>query len=226
MKLSYTMRELFLTLKKWPCIYIRPSKLHRFKFLRHKLLPLCTEVFSKWLADQNCACSTTLWKLSSWVSYFAFVYSNSDLNSLWYLECHVGRWLSKWLADRARQWSREAALRMPEARGDIREIVGQPVFVPLYKLYLVYGGVFRLSFGPKTFVIVSDREVAKQILVTNAAQYSKGILSEILDFVMGQVYRPHLRSLCFFHAWNLVPCSARQALVVSSLSKHVSTYHL
>ena len=76
---------------------------------------------------------------------------------------------------------------MPEARGDIREIVGQPVFVPLYKLYLAYGGVFRLSFGPKTFVIVSDRDVAKQILVTNAAQYSKGILSEILDFVMGQV---------------------------------------
>lgn len=30
---------------------------------------------------------------------------------------------------------------MPEARGDIREIVGQPVFVPLYKLFLLYGKV-------------------------------------------------------------------------------------
>ncbi|KAG2422214.1 hypothetical protein HXX76_016214 [Chlamydomonas incerta] len=74
---------------------------------------------------------------------------------------------------------------MPEARGDIREIVGQPVFVPLYKLFLVYGKIFRLSFGPKSFVIISDPAYAKQILLTNADKYSKGLLSEILDFVMG-----------------------------------------
>jgi len=99
----------------------------------------------------------------------------------------AGRWLAKWLAKLGWGWQRTAATRMPEARGDIREIVGQPVFVPLFKLFVAYGGVFRLSFGPKTFVIVSDPVVAKQILVTNAAQYSKGILSEILDFVMGKV---------------------------------------
>lgn len=74
---------------------------------------------------------------------------------------------------------------MPEARGDIREIVGQPVFVPLYKLFLLYGKIFRLSFGPKTFVIISDANLARQILLTNASNYSKGLLSEILDFVMG-----------------------------------------
>ena len=79
---------------------------------------------------------------------------------------------------------------MPEARGDVREIVDEPVFLPLYKLFLAYGGVFRLSFGPKSFVVVSDRAVAKQILLTNANRYSKGILSEILDFVMGQVGPP------------------------------------
>jgi beta-ring hydroxylase len=75
---------------------------------------------------------------------------------------------------------------MPEARGDIREIVGQPVFVPLYKLFRTYGPVFRLSFGPKTFVVISDPAVARQLLLTNANKYSKGLLSEILDFVMGQ----------------------------------------
>ncbi len=32
---------------------------------------------------------------------------------------------------------------MPEARGDIREIVGQPVFVPLFTLYRIYGKVSR-----------------------------------------------------------------------------------
>ena len=30
---------------------------------------------------------------------------------------------------------------MPTATGDIREIVGQPVFVPLYRLFVVYGKV-------------------------------------------------------------------------------------
>lgn len=97
-----------------------------------------------------------------------------------------GRALAYQLAQVAKRWRRAAAERMPEARGDIREIVGQPVFVPLYKLFLIYGKVFRLSFGPKTFVIVSDAEVARHVLLTNASNYSKGLLSEILDFVMGK----------------------------------------
>lgn len=75
---------------------------------------------------------------------------------------------------------------MPEATGDIREIVGQPVFVPLFKLFLIYGKIFRLSFGPKSFVIISDADLARHILLTNANNYSKGLLSEILDFVMGK----------------------------------------
>ncbi len=61
------------------------------------------------------------------------------------------------------------------------------MFVPLYKLFLVYGKIFRLSFGPKTFVVISDPAYTRQILLTNADKYSKGLLSEILDFVMGQV---------------------------------------
>lgn len=97
----------------------------------------------------------------------------------------VGRALSFWLAKLGIQWRRIAAERMPTATGDIREIVGQPVFIPLYSLFRIYGKVFRLSFGPKSFVIVSDSEVAKYVLLTNANNYSKGLLSEILDFVMG-----------------------------------------
>ncbi|GIL65093.1 hypothetical protein Vafri_18867 [Volvox africanus] len=97
----------------------------------------------------------------------------------------IGRAIARTLAELGRRWRSDAAKRMPEARGDIREIVGQPVFVPLYKLFLVYGKIFRLSFGPKSFVIISDPAYAKQILMTNADKYSKGLLSEILDFVMG-----------------------------------------
>eukprot|EP00884_Botryococcus_braunii_P015183 jgi/Botrbrau1/23666/Bobra.55_2s0047.1 len=82
-------------------------------------------------------------------------------------------------------WEGMARRRMPEASGNLSEIVGQPVFVPLQRLYEVYGGVFRLSFGPKTFVVVSDPEVAKHVLMTNASNYNKGMLSEILKFVMG-----------------------------------------
>lgn len=52
--------------------------------------------------------------------------------------------------------------------------------------------VFRLSFGPKSFVVVSDAAVARHMLMTNAANYSKGILSEILDFIMGSGEPPLL----------------------------------
>ncbi|GAU19786.1 hypothetical protein TSUD_182210 [Trifolium subterraneum] len=43
-----------------------------------------------------------------------------------------------------------------------------------------------LNFGPKSFLIVSDPAIAKHILKDNAKGYSKGILAEILDFVMGK----------------------------------------
>lgn len=43
----------------------------------------------------------------------------------------------------------EDALKMPETRGDVRAVVGEPLFLPLYKLFRIYGGVFRLTFGPK-----------------------------------------------------------------------------
>lgn len=107
-----------------------------------------------------------------------------------------------WLARQGRQWRTAAAERMPEARGDIREIVGEPVFVPLYKLFLAYGPIFRLSFGPKSFVVVSDPAMAKQILLTNASKYSKGLLSEILDFVMGSGLIPagaNVLMMCMQH---------------------------
>ncbi|CAK0785609.1 hypothetical protein CVIRNUC_008820 [Coccomyxa viridis] len=97
-----------------------------------------------------------------------------------------GRNIALRLAKAGKGWKAAAAVRMPEARGDIREIIGQPVFVPLQKLAMIYGKVFRLSFGPKSFVVVSDAEVARYMLMTNAGNYTKGVLSEILDFVMGK----------------------------------------
>ncbi|KAK3242080.1 hypothetical protein CYMTET_48208 [Cymbomonas tetramitiformis] len=96
-----------------------------------------------------------------------------------------GRGIALQVARIGRKWMANANKKMPEARGDIRIIIGEPVFVPLYRLYLAYGGIFRLSFGPKSFVVVSDNEAAKEVLLTKADSFSKGLLAEILDFVMG-----------------------------------------
>ena len=97
----------------------------------------------------------------------------------------AGRGVSYELAKLSRKWRNEDMSKMPVAAGDIREIAGQPVFVPLYKLFLAYGEMFVLAIGPKKFVVVSDNEVAKEMLLTQATSFSKGILSEILEFVMG-----------------------------------------
>lgn len=97
----------------------------------------------------------------------------------------VGRKLSFELAKFERNVRMEKAKNLPVATGDVTKIVGQPFFVPLFALYQIYGGIFRLSFGPKSFVVVSDADIAKHILKDNAKAYSKGILAEILEFVMG-----------------------------------------
>lgn len=41
--------------------------------------------------------------------------------------------------------------RIPEAKGLIRAIQSEAFFIPLYNLYLTYGGIFRLTFGPKVW---------------------------------------------------------------------------
>ena len=57
----------------------------------------------------------------------------------------TGRNIALRLAKAGKGWKAAAAVRMPEARGDIREIIGQPVFVPLQKLAMIYGKA-SLSF--------------------------------------------------------------------------------
>ncbi|KAJ8747777.1 hypothetical protein K2173_014456 [Erythroxylum novogranatense] len=92
----------------------------------------------------------------------------------------VLEFLFKWL-DSGKDY-----LKIPEAKGAISAIRNEAFFIPLYELYLTYGGIFRLTFGPKSFLIVSDPSIAKRILKDNSKAYSKGILAEILDFVMGK----------------------------------------
>ena len=62
---------------------------------------------------------------------------------------------------------------------------GRPLFEPLFEWYLQEGGVYKLAFGPKAFLIVSDPVIARHILKEEANSFSKGVLAEILEAIMG-----------------------------------------
>eukprot|EP01025_Chloroclados_australasicus_P021209 TRINITY_DN2223_c0_g2_i5.p1 TRINITY_DN2223_c0_g2~~TRINITY_DN2223_c0_g2_i5.p1 ORF type:complete len:571 (-),score=26.99 TRINITY_DN2223_c0_g2_i5:278-1990(-) len=109
----------------------------------------------------------------------------SFLRKLFILVPCIGKNVDSILASIESDQQKKASNSMPIARGDPRIVTGQPFIMPLFQLYQIYGPVFLLSFGVRSIVIVSDPGFAKQILFTNASNYSKGLLSEVLDFVMG-----------------------------------------
>ncbi|CAF2041546.1 unnamed protein product [Brassica napus] len=73
----------------------------------------------------------------------------------------------------------EDYLKVPEAKGSIQAVRNEAFFIPIYELFLTYGGIFRLTFGPKSFLIVSDPSIAKHILKDNAKAYSKQTMVEM-----------------------------------------------
>lgn len=89
--------------------------------------------------------------------------------------------MAKKLAEAGQEWSRRAAAEMPSATGDIREIVDQPVFVPLYSLFRVYGPIFKLSFGPQSFVVISDPAMAKQVRTASSVTFYRSHPSQHLS---------------------------------------------
>lgn len=57
---------------------------------------------------------------------------------------------------------------IPQAVGSINAVVGQAFFVPLYDLFLTYGGIFRLNFGPKvTQMRTCNQSIINQSLLHN-----------------------------------------------------------
>ena len=70
--------------------------------------------------------------------------------------------------------------------GDLQTLAGGPLFLLLEKYYNTHGPIFNLSFGPKSFLIISDPVMAKHILRDSSPeQYCKGILADILEPIMG-----------------------------------------
>jgi hypothetical protein len=61
--------------------------------------------------------------------------------------------------------------------GNLAELAGGPLFLLVAKYYEQYGAVFKLAFGPKSFIVVSDPVMVKHILKENSLKYDKGILA-------------------------------------------------
>ncbi|XP_065854016.1 cytochrome P450 97B2, chloroplastic-like [Euphorbia lathyris] len=75
---------------------------------------------------------------------------------------------------------------MPIAEGAVSDLFDRPLFFSLYDWFLEHGSVYKLAFGPKAFVVVSDPIVARHILRENAFSYDKGVLADILEPIMGK----------------------------------------
>ncbi|KAJ7968800.1 Cytochrome P450 [Quillaja saponaria] len=75
---------------------------------------------------------------------------------------------------------------MPIAEGAVTDLFNRPLFFSLYDWFLQHGSVYKLAFGPKAFVVVSDPIVARHILRENAFCYDKGVLADILEPIMGK----------------------------------------
>ena len=65
------------------------------------------------------------------------------------------------------------------------EVRAAPLFVPLYDYYREYGGVYNLGAGPKWFVVVSDPVAVRTMFKDQADSFSKGILTDIMEPIMG-----------------------------------------
>lgn len=70
--------------------------------------------------------------------------------------------------------------------GDLAELAGEPLFLLLDQFYRRFGPVYRIVFGPKSFLVITDPIAIRHILRTNAFNYNKGVLKEVLDPVMGE----------------------------------------
>lgn len=70
--------------------------------------------------------------------------------------------------------------------GNLQELAGGPLFLLLHDYYKKYGPIYKLAFGPKSFIVVSDPVIVKYILKENPLNYDKGILAEILKPIMGK----------------------------------------
>jgi cytochrome P450 len=74
----------------------------------------------------------------------------------------------------------------PLGEGEITDIAEGTMFIGLQRYFRENGSPYKLCFGPKSFLVISDPMQAKSILKDNNVLYDKGILAEILEPIMGK----------------------------------------
>ena len=60
------------------------------------------------------------------------------------------------------------------------------MFIGLQRYFQNYGSPYKLCFGPKSFLVISDAVQAKHVLREASTQYDKGLLGELLEPIMGR----------------------------------------
>jgi len=76
----------------------------------------------------------------------------------------------------------------PLATGDLASagLTDGTMYLGLQKYKENFGDVYKLCFGPKSFMVVSDPEIVRYMLRDNVFNYDKGVLGEVLEDVMGK----------------------------------------
>jgi len=76
----------------------------------------------------------------------------------------------------------------PLATGDLASagLTDGTMYMGLKKYWEDFGPVYKLCFGPKSFMVVSDPQMMRHILRENVFNYDKGVLGEVLEDVMGK----------------------------------------
>eukprot|EP00638_Chattonella_subsalsa_P000579 CAMPEP_0117760430 /NCGR_PEP_ID=MMETSP0947-20121206/16625_1 /TAXON_ID=44440 /ORGANISM="Chattonella subsalsa, Strain CCMP2191" /LENGTH=558 /DNA_ID=CAMNT_0005581119 /DNA_START=195 /DNA_END=1871 /DNA_ORIENTATION=+ len=72
------------------------------------------------------------------------------------------------------------------AEGDVTEDMGETVHLGLFKYFNRVGTTYKLCFGPKSFLVISDPISARHILRDASVKYDKGMLAELLEPIMGK----------------------------------------
>eukprot|EP00933_Yihiella_yeosuensis_P005962 TRINITY_DN11058_c0_g1_i2.p1 TRINITY_DN11058_c0_g1~~TRINITY_DN11058_c0_g1_i2.p1 ORF type:complete len:681 (-),score=134.20 TRINITY_DN11058_c0_g1_i2:113-2155(-) len=76
----------------------------------------------------------------------------------------------------------------PLATGDLASagLTDGTMYLGLQRYQEDFGDVYKLCFGPKSFMVVSDPQLIKHMLKDNVFNYDKGVLGEVLEDVMGK----------------------------------------
>jgi cytochrome P450 family 97 subfamily B polypeptide 3 len=74
----------------------------------------------------------------------------------------------------------------PIAEGELSNIADGTMFIGLQNYYNTYHSPYKLCFGPKSFLVMSNPLQMKHILRDANTNYDKGVLAEILEPIMGK----------------------------------------